>query len=328
MTTKTRMIRALTVMFLTCCAAPNVGAASFKPTAPVEVVVHGGPGSGADLFARAIASISEKEKLQDQRMVVVNKTGGGGLVAMSYMKEKAGELNTIAMYTSVWVAAPLTSTAGKVTLKDLTPIAGLVREPSVAAVKANSPYKSMKDFIEAAKKAPGQLRQSGGSLTSVDNLTRLLIQKRTGANWAFISFPSGGERLTNLLGEHVQIMFMQPQEAAEHIRGGSLRVIAAITEKRLAALPSVPTLAEQGIDIAIPQQVRGVVAPPGVSPEVVAYWDDFFVRLTKTAAWRAYLQENQLEPGYIRSTELGKFFDDDTNQVRTLLKEAGAKVVR
>jgi len=303
-------------------------AAPFKPSAPTEVVVHGGPGSGVDLFARAIASIAEKEKLQSQRMVIVNKTGGGGIVAMSYVKEKAGDLNTIAMYTTVWIAAPLTTTAATVTLQDLTPIAGLVREPSVAAVKANSPYKSMKDFIDAAKKSPGQLRQSGGSLTSVDNLTRLLIQKQTGANWVFISFPSGGERLSNLLGEHVQIMFMQPQEAAEHIRGGTLRVIAAITDSRLPSFPDVPTLKEQGIDIAIPQQVRGAVAPPGVPPEAVAYWDDFFVRLTKTAGWQAYLQENQLEPALIRSAELGKFFETTTNQVRALLKEAGAKVVR
>jgi putative tricarboxylic transport membrane protein len=308
--------------------AATVSAASFKPAAPTEIVVHGGAGSGVDLFARAIASISEKEKLHPQRLAIVNKTGGGGLVAMSYVKEKAGDVNTIAMYTTVWIAAPLTSTAATVTLKDLTPIAGLVREPSVAAVKANSPYKSMKDFIEAAKKSPGQLRQSGGSLTSVDNLTRLLIQKQTGANWVFISFPSGGERLSNLLGEHVQIMFMQPQEAAEHIRGGTLRVIAAITENRLPSFPDVSTLKEQGIDISIPQQVRGAVAPPGVPPEVVAYWDDFFVRLTKTAGWHSYLQENQLEPGHIRGAELGKFFETNTNQVRTLLKEAGAKVVR
>lgn len=325
---KPRVIPVLILISLALWAAASAGAASFKPTAPVEVVVHGGPGSGADLFARAIATIAEKEKLQDQRMHVVNKTGGGGAVAMSYMKEKAGDPHTIAMFTTVWVVVPLTSTAAKVTLKDLTPIAGLVREPSVAAVKANSPHRNMKDFIEAAKKTPGQLRQSGGSFTSVDNLTRLLIQKHTGANWTFISFPGGGERLANLLGEHVQIMFMQPQEASEHIKAGNLRVIAAITEKRLAAFPDVPTLAEQGIDITIPPQVRGAVAPPGVPSEVVAYWDEFFTRLVKGAGWRSYVQDNQLEPGYLRSAELGKFFDDNTNQMRSLLKEAGAKLVR
>lgn len=323
----TTTIRFLCLTFLTLFATAGA-AASFKPTAPIEVVVHGGPGSGADLFSRAIANLVEKEKLLDQRLHVVNKTGGGGAVAMSYMKEKAGDLHTIAMFTTVWVVVPLTSAEAKVTLKDLTPLAGLVREPSVVVVKADSPHKNMKDFIEAAKKAPGQLRQSGGSFTSVDNLTRLLIQKQTGANWSFISFPSGGERLSNLLGGHVQIMFMQPQEAGEQIRGGALRVIAAITEKRLPSFPDVPTLAEQGISIAIPQQVRGAVAPPGLPSEVVAYWDEFFARLMKSAGWRSYLQENQLEPGHLPSTALGKFFEDNTNQMRALLKEAGAKVVR
>lgn len=302
--------------------------AAAQSSGPAEIVVHGGPGSGVDLFARAIATIVEKEKLSERRLVVVNKTGGGGVVAMSYMKEKAGAANTIAAYTTVWIAAPLTSAEAKVTLKDLTPIAGLVSEPAVAVVKANSPHKNMKDFIDAAKKSPGQLKQSGGSLTSVDNLTRLLIQKHTGANWTFISFPSGGERLSNLLGEHVQVMFMQPQEASEHIKAGNLRVIASITDTRLPQFPAVPTLAEQGIAIRIPEQVRGIVAPPDVSKEAALYWENLFARVVKSAGWKTYVEENQLQAGYVRAADLGKFFDENTNQVRVLLKEAGAKVVR
>ncbi len=301
---------------------------SAQPTGPVEFVVHGGPGSGADLFARAIAAIVDKEKLHGQRVIVSNKTGGNGVVAMSYMMEKAGSPNTVALFTSVWIATPLTSAEAKITLKDLTPIAGLVREPAVVLVQADSPYKSMKDFIDAAKKAPGQLKQSGGSLTSVDNLTRLLIQKQTGASWAFISFPGGAERLSNLLGGHVQVLFTQPQEASQHIKAGTLRMIAAITEKRVPGFPNVPTLAEQGISITIPVQVRGAVAPPGLSKEVAAFWEDYFARVVKSAGWKHYMEENQLEGGYLRSVALNQFIDDNTNQIRELLKEAGAKVVR
>jgi putative tricarboxylic transport membrane protein len=299
-----------------------------QPTGQVEFVVHGGPGSGADLFARAIAAIVEKEKLHDQRVVVLNKTGGNGVVAMSYMMEKAGSPNIVALFTSVWIATPLTSAESKITLKDLTPIAGLVREPAVVLVQANSPYKNMKDFIDAAKKAPGQLKQSGGSLTSVDNLTRLLIQKNTGASWAFISFPGGAQRLASLLGGHVQIFFSQPQEASQHIRAGTLRMIATITEQRVPSFPSVPTLAEQGINITIPVQVRGAVAPPGLSKEAAVFWEDYFARVVKSPGWKRYMEENQLEGGYLRSAALHKFVDESTNQVRELLKEAGAKVVR
>jgi putative tricarboxylic transport membrane protein len=309
--------------------SPN-GARSqeFRPTKSVEVVVHTGPGGGSDLFARAIAELLPKEKLVSQRLQVVNKSGGGSAVAMSYLAEKKGETHTIGFFTGVWVTNPLTTAEANVTIKDLTPIVRLVLEPAVIAVKADSPYKNMKDFIEAAKKSPNQLRQSGGSVTSRDNLVRLLIQKATGTQWTFISFPSGGERLSNLLGGHVQMMVIEPQEAGEQIRAGNLRVIASLTEKRLASLPNVPTIKEQGIDVPLIPQARGVVAPPAVPREVIQYWEGVFDRFGKTPTWKHYLEQNQFEDGYLKGPALGKFFDDLTVQMRDVLKEAGAKVVR
>jgi putative tricarboxylic transport membrane protein len=300
----------------------------FKPNKSIEVVVHTGPGGGSDLFARAIAELLQKEKLVSQRLQVVNKSGGGSAVAMSYLAEKKGETHTIGFFTGVWVTNPLTTAEANVTLKDLTPVARLVLEPAVIVVKADSPYKNMKDFIEAAKKSPNQLRQSGGSVTSRDNLVRLLIQKATGTQWTFISFPSGGERLSNLLGGHVQMMVIEPQEAGEQIRAGNLRVIASLTEKRLASLPDVPTIKEQGIDVPLIPQARGVVAPPAVPREVVQYWEGVFDRFVKTATWKQYVEQNQFEDGYLKGPALSKFFDDLTVQMRDVLKEAGAKVVR
>jgi putative tricarboxylic transport membrane protein len=300
----------------------------FKPSKSVEVVVHTGPGGGSDLFARAIAELLQKEKLVSQRLQVVNKSGGGSAVAMSYLAEKKGETHTIGFFTGVWVTNPLTTAEANVTLKDLTPIARLVLEPAVIVVKADSPYKNMKDFVEAAKKSPNQLRQSGGSVTSRDNLVRLLIQKATGTQWTFISFPSGGERLSNLLGGHVQMMVIEPQEAGEQIRAGNLRVIASLTEKRLASLPDVPTIKEQGIDVPLIPQARGVVAPPAAPREVVQYWEGVFDRFVKTATWKQYVEQNQFEDGYLKGPPLSKFFDDLTVQMRDVLKEAGAKVVR
>ena len=112
----------------------------FKPNKSIEVVVHTGPGGGSDLFARAIAELLQKEKLVSQRLQVVNKSGGGSAVAMSYLAEKKGETHTIGFFTGVWVTNPLTTAEASVTLKDLTPVARLVLEPAVIVVKADSPY--------------------------------------------------------------------------------------------------------------------------------------------------------------------------------------------
>lgn len=303
-------------------------AQDFKPSKQIETVVHTGPGGGSDLFARAIAEMLQKEKLISQRMQIVNKPGGGPAVAMAYLAEKKGESHTVGFYTGVWVTNPLTAAEANVTLKDLTPITRLVLEPAVIAVKADSPYKSMKDFIEAAKKNPKQLAQSGGSVTARDNLMRLLLQKHTGAQWNFISFPSGGERLANLLGGHVQMMVIEPQEAGEQIRAGNLRVIASLTEKRLPSLPSVATIKEQGIDVPLIPQARGLLAPPAAPKEVVQYWEGVFDAFVKTATWKEYLDKNQFEDGYLKGAALSKFVDALKDQMREVLKEAGAKVIR
>jgi putative tricarboxylic transport membrane protein len=300
----------------------------FKPSKIIETVVHTGPGGGSDLFARAIAEMLQKEKLISQRMQVVNKSGGGPAVAMAYLAEKKGDSHTVGFYTGVWVTNPLTTAEATVTLNDLTPITRLVLEPAVIAVKADSPYKTMKDFIDAAKKNPKQLNQSGGTVTSRDNLMRLLLQKTTGAQWNFISFPSGGERLSNLLGGHVQMMVIEPQEAGEQIRAGNLRVIATLTEKRLASMPNVPTIKEQGIDVPLIPQARGLLAPPAVSKEVVQYWEGVFDAFVKTPSWKQYVEQNQFEDSYLKAPALNKFLDALKDQMREVLKEAGAKVVR
>jgi putative tricarboxylic transport membrane protein len=322
--------RLLSIIVVVITAVPLgfAGSQEFKPSRQIEAVVHTGPGGGSDIFARAIAEMLQKEKLITQRMQVVNKSGGGSAVAMSYLAEKKGEPHTIGFFTGVWVTNPLTTAEATVTVKDLTPIVRLVLEPAVIAVKADSPYKDTKDFIDAARKSPNQLRQSGGSITGRDNLMRLLIQKATGAQWTYISFPSGGERLSNLLGGHVQMMVIEPQEAGEHIRAGNLRVIAALTEKRLASMPNVPTIKEQGIDVTIIPQARGVLAPPAASKEVVQYWEGVFERFAKSASWKQYVEQNQFEEGYLKGPPLNKFFDELTVLMRNVLKEAGAKVVR
>jgi len=306
----------------------TAASAQFKPSKPIEVIVHTGPGGGGDVLARFIASAIEKEKLAPVRLTVNNKPGGGGLTAMNYVVEKKGDTHAIAVFTGVWLTNPLTQSEAKVTVRDMTPAVRLVLEPAVVVVKNDSPYKTLQDFIDAAKKAPGQLKQSGGSITSRDNVVRQLIMKQTGANWAYISFPGGGERIAALLGGHVNMMVIEPQEAGEHLRAGNMRILAQVADKRLPSLPNVPTLKEAGVDVPVVPQVRGIVAPPGLPADALAYYEDLFARLAKTGTWKKYLEENQFEDGFQKSAELAKFFDEFANRMREILKDAGAKVVR
>jgi putative tricarboxylic transport membrane protein len=303
-------------------------AQDFQPRRTVEVVVHTGPGGGNDVLARAVAVMVEKEKLLPVRMQVVNKPGGNGNVAVAYLAEKKGDPNTIGFFTGNMLTNLLVSAEAKFTVRDLTPVARLVLEPAVIAVKADAPYRTLAEFIAAAKKTPGKLKQSGGSITSRDNVVRQLLQKSTGAQWAFISFPGGGERIAALLGGHVDMMVIEPEEAGEHIRAGGLRVLAQVSEKRLPGFPNVPTLKEAGYDVPVVPQIRGVVAPPGIPPQNVIFWEQLFAKLVRTPAWKKYLADNQFEDGYLSAADLAKFFDGYTDRMREILKSAGVKTVR
>jgi putative tricarboxylic transport membrane protein len=321
-----RMICALGITALT--GFSGFAHAQWKPTKTVDVIVHTGPGGGNDLLARAIAQMLEKEKLLPVRMQVINKTGGNGAVAAAAIAEKKGDPHTLGFISTVWIANPLTTSEAKVTLHDLTPVSRLLMEPAVFAVRADSPYKTLKDFIEAAKAKPGELKQSGGSVTSRDNIIRQTLQQHTGTKWAFVSFQGGGERLAALLGGHVDMMVIEPQEAGEQVRAGKLRVLAQISEKPLAAYPNVPTLKQAGYDVPSVPQIRAVVAPPAVPKEALAYYEDLFSKLRQTPSWKKYVEDNQMEDGYANGADLAKSIEQIEKEMRTQFQLAGVKMVR
>jgi putative tricarboxylic transport membrane protein len=302
--------------------------AQFKPTRPIEFVVHGGPGSGNDVFARALTTIIDQEKLSPVRIQVVNKPGGGSTTAAAYVVSKKNDPHVIACFTNIWLLDPLVQQAATNRMQDMSLIARLVVEPALVVVRADSPIKTLKDFIDAAKAKPGALKMSGGSITSRENIVRQLLTQLTGARWAFISFPSGGERIAALLGGHVDMMIVDPSEAGEQVRAGKLRVIAQVNDRRLPGFPDIPTIKEAGYDIPNVPQMRGVVGAPGMSAETIAYYEDLFLKASKTAAWQKFLNESQLDGEFVKAEELKAFLTKFEGELREILKAAGAKIVR
>ena len=316
------LVRTLVATLAASAALTAPAFAQWKPTKPVEVIVHTGPGGGSDLLARAMANMIEKEKLLPVRMVVVNKPGGGSAVAAAALAEKKDDPHTIGLITSVWIAGPLTSAEAKVTVNDLKPIAQLMLEPAVFAVRADSPYKTLKDFIEAAKAKPGSLKQSGGSNTSRDNIIRQQLSHATGAKWAFVSFPGGGERLAALLGGHVDIMVIEPQEAGEQVRAGKLRVLAQLSDTRLPAWPDVPTLKEAGVNLSSSTST-GLFGPPRMAPELVQRYYAAVQPIFSNAATQEKLAQQGMVPWPCTGTELAASLVEERKRFEALVKASG-----
>ena len=310
-------------------AVSSPAVAQFVPTRPVEIVAHNGPGSGNDQFARALAALFEQEKLVPVRTQVVNKPGGGSTNAAAYMASKAGDGHTLAVYTNTWLTDPLVQQAAQINLhRTLTPIARVVIEPGLFVVRADAKWATLKAFVEDAKANPGKLKQSGGSITARENIVRQIIMRQTGANWAFISFPSGSERMAALLGGHVNIMLIDPGEGIEQVRAGKLKVLAQIADQRLAAFKDTPTVKESGIELPRIPQVRGVIGPPSMPADALGYWEGVLKRLSQSAGWKRYIEVNHFEDGYLSAAETKRFLEAYEGDIRVQLQATGAKIVR
>ena len=309
-------------------AAEPAVAQKWQPTQPVEFVVHGGPGSGNDAFGRALVQIIEKEKLAPVRFQISNRVGGGGATAAAYIVGKKGDPHVIGLYTSVWISNPLVQKEADVTVSDMTSIARLLLEPAVVIVRNEAPYKTLQEFIDAAKAKPGTMKQAGGSPLARDALVQHLLMAKTGTKWSYIGFPGGGERVAALLGGHVDIMIAEPSEAAELVRAGKVRAIAQIASKRLPGWEQAPTLQEAGFDIVDVPQARGIIAPPGMPAEAVAYYEDLFQRVSKTASFEKYTTDTNTEGAYLDSKNNAVFLKNYELTLREVLKTAGIKLVR
>ena len=294
---------------------------AFSPE-KVDFVVHTSPGGGSDLFARQVSELLESEELAE-RWLVRNENGGSGASAMAFLRGLEGQDDTIAVSTPTWLTTPLTNAEASVTIDQLTPIAQMVTEPTVMAVKADAPYDSIEDFLAAAKADEGGLVQTGGSVTAIDAIAGEIIQAEAGVEWQYLSFEGGGERIAAVLGGDADMIFAAPAEISEQVRAGELKVIATIGEEPSALFPDAPTLSDAGLEQTVPQQLRGIVGPPGMSEEAVEYYASTLEELTQTEAWATYAEENGLTTVFQDSDEWAQTLEEQDELLRTALDDLG-----
>lgn len=300
--------------------AKSSGKAAY-PSKPMEFVVHTNPGDGVDLFIRTAADIINKEKLSSQPVNVVNKVGGSGAVAMGFVSGKEGDNHVLITSQPSTLTTPVRNNLG-IRYKDFTPVCRVIAEESVVAVKADSPYKTMSDLINAAKQKPKIISHGTGVLGAADTILDFLISKATGAQFNVVSFKGGGENLVALLGGNVDFISVNPSEVIGQVEAGKVRLIGIASEKRLPKLTDVPTLKEQGINVVF-QSFRAVAGPKGMSPEAVKYWEDTFKKVTQTEAWKKYLNDNLISDVYCGSQEFGKYLDEQDKMYKEVLTQMG-----
>jgi tripartite-type tricarboxylate transporter receptor subunit TctC len=307
----------------------TVGAApSWKPSRTIELIAPANPGGGWDMLCRVIQKALTEEKLVDRPVIVTNKPGGGGSVGWSYLQGKKGQGEYLAATSTLLILNNLLGTSD-LTYKNFTPIACMQTEWEAIAVRNDSPWKTIKDLMEAIKANPGSVPIAvGPSLGNDDHLVFLQLAKVYGVDPAkvkFIVYPgAGGEEVPALLGGHVKAMVIGMVEVMEQHRAGKLRIVGISAPERISLLPDVATFKEQGIDLVFPHW-RGLIGAPGLSPEQIAYWDGVFAKMVQSKTWKEQLENLGWSDFYQNSSAHAKFLADQTQVFDELLTTVGLK---
>jgi putative tricarboxylic transport membrane protein len=270
---------------------------------------------------RNIAKMIEDHKLISVPLNIDYKSGGGGAIASNFIRGKANDPYYLLNGSGNTIAAPLRDPS-VASYKDFTPIALRALDLNTVVVPANSPYRTMKDLVEAAKAKPGQISWAGTSVGSQDHLTILQLQRKTGAKFSFVSFTGSNEIIAALLGGHVDVACMEPWVAKPQADGGKVRILGLVADNRMSTIPDLPTLKEQGFDVVLAMQ-RGVLAPGGIPKEATDYLINAFKKLSDLKVWKEYLAKEGLMEVFKPGDEYTRFLAAETEKWGDLQREAG-----
>jgi tripartite-type tricarboxylate transporter receptor subunit TctC len=299
-------------------------AAAWEPTRPVEFNVPAGAGGGADIMARFVAPLFQKNKITSQPWMVVNRSGGAGAEGFLYVKGKTGDTNMVVITLSNLFTTPL-ATGVPFNWKDLTPVARLALDYFVLWVNAESPYKTAKEYFDAVKKEPGKFKMAGTGTKQEDQIITVQLEQALGLKFSYVPFKGGGDVAVNLVGKHVDSTVNNPAEAVSHWRAGSLRPLAVIDKERIP-LPEwdkIPTLKEAvGADISY-LMLRGIFAPPKIPAEVQAGYIELFKKVTETPEFKKYLADNALKPAFLSGPEYVAWLTEAEALHKNLMDKGG-----
>jgi putative tricarboxylic transport membrane protein len=315
----------MAVVVLVAVLASFVGgyAADWKPTKPIEFVAPFAPGGGSDVLARSIASIIEGEKLCPVPLLVANKAGGSGLVGTTAVAQQKGDPHVLLTFIPGQAQAALVAGKGAPTFRELTLICNLALDEQLIVVKADSPFKTIRDIIAEAKKRPGELTIGGTGAGQDDQICQRLFERSAGIKFRYVPFKSGGECITALLGGHVNMIWANPPEFVPQWEAKMVRPVAVAKSTRMADFSDVPTLKEVGHDVTY-FFYRGIAAAQNIPAEASAFYENMFKRMAESSAWKEkYLKKYMLSPNWMGSKEFAKVVAQNEEESKEILKDLG-----
>ncbi len=308
-------------------AAPHAaqGQGAWKPDR-VEIVVGVSAGAGSDTTARWVHRLLTEKKLIDANAQVVNKPGGGGTIALTYLTQQPGNGNYV-MVTSPTMLTNHITGRSPLNYTDVTPLAQIGSEFVVFSVRTESPIKTAKDLAERLKADPASLSFAVGNSTGSHNhIATAQVTRALGSDakkLKVIAFGGSAEGVTALLGGHIDVAASPPSVMLQHVKAGKARFLAVSAPRRLSGeLSTVPTWKELGID-SVASNWRSAVGPRGLSEDQVRYWDGVFARLVALPEWKQDLESKTVEPTYYNARDTRKLMEQEHAALTAILTELG-----
>jgi tripartite-type tricarboxylate transporter receptor subunit TctC len=289
------------------------------PTHPIELYIGYAAGGTTDLLGRAVANYGGK--YIGQTVIPVNKPGASGTIASQYVATAKPD-----GYTLLMGGGSETTSAGHFQklpfhpLNDFEPVIRFVQMPIGLNVKADSPWKTMKDFMAAAKANPGKYSVAVSGVGTHYHAVILVLEQETGIKLRHVPFNGESENLSALLGGHVDMAVAAPEAAAPLIEAGMVRQLGHFSDTRTSLVPNIPTMRELGYNIYI-ENMKGLMVPKGTPKPIIQKLHDSFRKLVDDPDYKASLLKLKMQGAYLNSEDFGKAMRSMYDQIGASLKK-------
>jgi putative tricarboxylic transport membrane protein len=319
---RSRFIEAVAAVVLMAVAAPVQAQQpqQFPGGKPVEMTVMFGAGSAADVTARYLAD--GMAKILNVPVPVVNRTGGGGAIGYSHVKQQKPDGHAI-----IWNSNSISSTYHSGILpfdyNAFDAVARVSIETPAIAVRADAPWKTLNELLDYAKANPGKVRIGNSGAGSHTHFSSSALFATAGAKAIDVPFGEG-QAVVNLLGSRIEGVVQLPAALVSHVKSGDLRVLAVLGSKRDQVFPDVPTANELGYAVTL-DMWRGIAVPKGVSKPVIAKLQDSIKRTVDSPPFKDAGKAIGFMPAYLPADEFGKVIANDDAKLAQLMTDLGLK---
>jgi tripartite-type tricarboxylate transporter receptor subunit TctC len=311
-------------VLLTAIAAGSAWAQEPYPTRPVTIVVAFPPGGIADNTARPVAAALER--ILKQPVTVLNKAGAAGAVGYQTAATSKPDGYTLLMaLVSVSVLPEVDKLFGRpqnYTLQQLTGIARINADPTMLVVRADTPWKTLKEFVEDARKKPNEIVFSSSGLYGTAHIPMEMLMKAAGIKLRHVPATGGGPMMNAVLGGHAQAVMTPVSLAAQHVKAGKLRLLAHSGPGPVVAYPDVPSFKSAGYDVEYTAWV-GLVAPAGTPPHVIKILRDATRQAVKEPEVITSHAKLDTPIAYMDADEFNAWWAQDAARLAEVVKQIG-----